>query len=204
MAQYGIGAIGTIISWFLMAHFGRRTLYLAGLSFQFLVLLITGFLGLAPSSNTVVPWVVACMMIAYTFVYDMTVGPVCYALVPEIPAGRLRTRTVVLGRNLYNVINIIMNIIIPYMLNPSAWNWKAKAGFFYAGLCFLCGVWTFFRLPEPKGRTYAELDALFERGVPARKFKAAKVDIFNVQADISRRNSVVPEKSMTEAEHREE
>ena len=79
------------------------------------------------------------MMIAYTFVYDMTVGPVCYALVPEIPAGLLRTRTVVLGRNLYNIINIVMDIIILYMLNPSAWNCKAKASFFYAGLCFLCG-----------------------------------------------------------------
>ncbi|KAE8442521.1 hypothetical protein EG329_003236 [Mollisiaceae sp. DMI_Dod_QoI] len=194
MAQYGIGAIGTILSWFLMARFGRRTLYLGGLTFQFLVLLITGFLGLAPASNKTVPWVVACIMVAYTFVYDMTVGPVCYALVPEIPAGRLRTRIVVLGRNLYNIINIIMNIIIPYMLNPSAWNWKAKSGFFYAGLCFLCGVWTFFRLPEPKGRTYAELDALFDRGVSARKFKGTKVDIFDVEAEMIRRQSIGPEK----------
>lgn len=206
MGQYAIGAIGTIFSWFLMGRFGRRTLYLWGLTFQFLTLLIIGFLGLASPSNTTVPWVVASMMIVYTFVYDMTVGPVCYALVPEIPAGRLRTRTVVLGRNLYNMINIVMNIIIPYMLNPSAWNWKAKAGFFYAGLCFLCGVWTFFRLPEPKGRTYAELDALFEQGVPARKFKSAHVDIFNVEAEVTRRGSLGPEKpnaSATEVENRE-
>jgi SP family general alpha glucoside:H+ symporter-like MFS transporter len=201
MAQYGIGAIGTI--WFLMARFGRRTLYLAGLTFQFIVLLITGFLGLASSSNAAVPWVVACMMIAYTFVYDMTVGPVCYALVPEIPSGRLRTRTVVLGRNLYNIINIIMNIIIPYMLNPTAWNWKAKAGFFYAGLCFLCGVWAFFRLPEPKGRTYAELDQLFERGVPARKFKSTSVEVFNTHITLGHDNNVVSEKEheATRIEH---
>ena len=117
-------------------------------------------------------------MVIYTFVYEMTVGPVCYALVPEIPAGRLRTRTVVLGRNLYNVINIVVNIIIPYMLNPSAWNWKAKAGFFYAGLCLCCIVWTYFRLPETKGRTYAEIDALFAQGTPAWKFKGASVELF--------------------------
>jgi MFS transporter, SP family, general alpha glucoside:H+ symporter len=64
------------------------------------------------------------------------------------------------------------------MLNPSAWGWGAKAGFFWAGSCFLCFVWTFFRLPEPKGRTYGELDVLFERGVPARKFKSTVVDPF--------------------------
>jgi MFS transporter, SP family, general alpha glucoside:H+ symporter len=191
MAQYGLGAIGTILSWFLMGHFGRRTLYLSGLTVQFLVVLITGFLGLAPSSNIPVPWVIVTMMIVYTFVYDMTVGPVCYALVPEIPSGRLRTRTVVLGRNLYNVIAIVMNIITPNMLNPTAGNWKAKAGFFYAGLCLLCLVWTFFRLPEPKGRTYTELDVLFENHVPARKFKTTPVDIFNVEIDVSRRASEV-------------
>lgn len=191
MAQYTLGAIGTMVSWLLMGRFGRRTLYITGLTCQFAVLFTTGCLGLVPAGNKAAPWAVASMMILYTGVYDMTVGPVCYALVPEIPSGRLRTRTVVLGRNLYNVINIIMNIIIPYMLNPSAWNWKAKAGYFYAGLCFLCLIWTFFRLPETKARSYAELDTLFENNVPARKFRTTEVDVFRVRTDVSRRGSAV-------------
>lgn len=33
-------------------------------------------------------------------------------------------------------------------------------------------------MPEPTGRTFAELDMLFEQGVSARKFAAAKVDAF--------------------------
>jgi SP family general alpha glucoside:H+ symporter-like MFS transporter len=36
-------------------------------------------------------------------------------------------------------------------------------------------IWTYFRLPEPKGRTYGELDILFERKVAARKFKGTDV-----------------------------
>jgi SP family general alpha glucoside:H+ symporter-like MFS transporter len=64
------------------------------------------------------------------------------------------------------------------MLNPTAWNWKAKSGFFWAGLCFLCAVWTYFRLPEPKGRTYGELDILFENKISARKFKSTAVESF--------------------------
>ena len=31
-------------------------------------------------------------------------------------------------------------------------------------------------LPEPKGRSYGELDILFARKVPARKFKGTEVD----------------------------
>lgn len=66
------------------------------------------------------------------------------------------------------------------MLNPTAWNWKAKAGFFWSGTASLCLIWAFFRLPEPKGRSYAELDLLFEQKVSARKFKGAVVDPFRV------------------------
>lgn len=35
-----------------------------------------------------------------------------------------------------------------------------------------------FRLPEPKGRTYGEMDVLFERGISAREFKDTKLNIF--------------------------
>jgi SP family general alpha glucoside:H+ symporter-like MFS transporter len=66
------------------------------------------------------------------------------------------------------------------MLNPGAWNWGAKSGLFYAGTCFCCFIWAFFRLPEPKGRTYGELDILFEKRIPARKFKSTIVDSFHV------------------------
>ena len=38
-------------------------------------------------------------------------------------------------------------------------------------------IWTYFRLPECKGRTYRELDILFERRVPAKKFVATQVDM---------------------------
>lgn len=39
-------------------------------------------------------------------------------------------------------------------------------------------VYTYFRVPEPTGKTFAELDILFERGVSARKFKQTQVDAF--------------------------
>jgi len=39
-------------------------------------------------------------------------------------------------------------------------------------------VWVYFRLPEPRGRTYGELDMLFEQRVSARKFAETKVDPF--------------------------
>lgn len=152
MALYAVAIIGVFASWFFMTHWGRRTLYLSGLVSMCIILLIIGLVAVDDKSTNS-GWVIGSLLLAYTLLYDITVGTVAFSIVAEIPSCRLRTKTIVLGRNLYNVIGIINGVITPYMLNPSTWNWKGKAGFFWAGSCFLCLVWTYFRLPEPKGRT---------------------------------------------------
>ncbi|KFX98677.1 hypothetical protein O988_04261 [Pseudogymnoascus sp. VKM F-3808] len=178
MGQYAIGAFGTIGSWLLLSYFGRRTLYIAGLSSLFILLLIIGCTGLAPGSNAGAHWASGSMLLVFALIYNLTIGPVCYSIVSEISSLRLRAKTIVLARNVYNVFGIVNGVITPYMLNPIAWNWKAKTGFFWAGMCLLCLVWAVFRLPEPMGRTYAELDALFKQKISARKFATTEVDIF--------------------------
>ena len=64
------------------------------------------------------------------------------------------------------------------MLNPTSWHWGAKAGFFWAASGTMCAIWTYFRLPEPKGRSYAEMDILFEARISARKFGETSVESF--------------------------
>ena len=161
----------------MMTWFGRRTIYLGGTIVMMFLLLIIGFVSLAGTGNTKAQWVIGSMLLIFTFVYDSTVGPVCYSLVAELSSTRLRTKSVVMARSVYNIGSIISNIITPRMLAIDGWNWGAKSGFFFAGTTFLCAVWIYFRLPEPKGRTYGDLDILFERGVPARQFASAIVEV---------------------------
>jgi hypothetical protein len=52
--------------------------------------------------------------------------------------------------------------------------WGVKTAYFFVATSFLGGIAIFFIMPETKGRTYAELDELFERKVSARKFAATK------------------------------
>jgi SP family general alpha glucoside:H+ symporter-like MFS transporter len=183
ISLYGVAMIGVVISWFALTYLGRRTIYLTGLSTMFVVLMTIGFVSLAPTTTKAPSFATGSLLLLFTLCYDITVGTVAYSIVAEIPSGRLRTKTIVLARNLYNVMGTINGVITPFMLNPSAWNWKGKAGFFWAGLCFLCLTWTYFRLPEPRGRTYGELDILFEQRVSARKFKTAVVDPFSTEYD---------------------
>lgn len=120
LGQYALGALGTISSWFLMARFGRRSLYIYGQVLMLCLLLIIGFTALAPRSNTGAQWAIGSMLLIFTFIYDATIGPVCYSLVAEMSSTRLRNKSIVLARNLYNISGIVVNILTPRMLNPTA------------------------------------------------------------------------------------
>jgi SP family general alpha glucoside:H+ symporter-like MFS transporter len=187
VGQYAINMAGVFGAWFLMSlGIGRRSLYLFGLCGLCTMLFIMGFLGLVPASHRQQgSMATGSMMIAWSLFYQLSVGTVCYSLVAELSTRRLQIKTVVLGRNLYNAVGIVCAVLTPYMLNPGAWNWGNYAGFLWAGICFLCIVYTYFRVPEPRGRSFAELDLLFERGVDARKFASTKVDVFGENVEIN-------------------
>jgi SP family general alpha glucoside:H+ symporter-like MFS transporter len=194
-----------------MAHFGRRTLYLSGQATTFVFVLLIGILACMPQGQnfvagrsaavgnpsqvinthpTALNWSIAALLLAFTLAYDATLGPICYSLVSEIPSTRLRSKTIVLARNCYNISGIITNVITPRMLNPTAWGWGAKAGFFWAGTSVLGILWSWWRLPEPKGRTFGELDELFERKVPARQFKNTDFRIGGVHTTEGEKSTV--------------
>ncbi|CZT07846.1 probable MFS alpha-glucoside transporter [Rhynchosporium graminicola] len=185
LGQYGINMIGVFGAWFLMSWgIGRRSLYLYGLCGLCTMLFIMGFLGLVPESHRKESSLATgSIMLIWALFYQLSVGTVCYSLVAELSTRRLQIKTVVLGRNLYNIVGIICSVLTPYMLNPGEWDWGNYAGFFWAAICFCCIVYTYFRLPEPMGRSFAELDLLFERGVSARKFKTTSVDVFAEEVD---------------------
>lgn len=185
MGQYGINMIAVFGAWLLMAlGIGRRTLYLFGLCGLCVMLMVMGFLGLVPSAHREqASMATGSMMIVWALFYQLSVGTVAYSLVSELSTRRLQIKTVVLGRSLYNVAAIICNVLTPYMLNPTAWDWQNYAGFFWGGLCFCCIVYTYFRVPEPRGRTFAELDLLFERRVSARQFSKTHVDVFEAEVE---------------------
>lgn len=76
VGQYAMAFTGTVASWFLMPHCGRRTLYLWGQGVMFAGLIAIGCLGI-PKLSTSTGWAIGALMLIETFVYDITVGPVC-------------------------------------------------------------------------------------------------------------------------------
>ncbi|KAJ5144322.1 maltose permease [Penicillium atrosanguineum] len=175
IGQNALGFLCGILAYFIVWRIGRRNLVLIGLSGMLICLVIIGGLGV-PATTQSLAWVTGGLMYAYVVVNSLSVGPIAGTIVSEIPSVRLRIKTVCLARNAYNVTSIINNILTSYQINETAWNWRGMAGFFWAGSCLLI-IWAWFRLPESRDRSLAELDALFEAGTPARAFAKTSIKI---------------------------
>jgi SP family general alpha glucoside:H+ symporter-like MFS transporter len=175
----GLACVGTVASGYLMRVCGRRTLYLWGLGALTATLAAVGVISAAAAADSQgANYAQAGLMLLWLLVYYLTVGPICYAVISETSATRLRTKSVSLSRIAYYIAQIVCNIVNPYMLNPTAGNWRGKTAFFWGGCALVFFVWSWFRLPETKGKTFEELDILFARGVRARDFAKYRVDAY--------------------------
>ncbi|GAB7354889.1 hypothetical protein MBLNU459_g5527t1 [Dothideomycetes sp. NU459] len=164
-----LGFVGTCLSWPLMLRFGRRSIYNSGMVFMTIVLFIIGFLDLGSHKSGAV-WAQATLMDIWTFSYQMTVGPICFVLISEVSSTRLRGRTIAFATAIQALFSIVFTVAMPYMLSSDAANWRGKAGFLFGVISAVCLIWCWIRLPETRGRTFQEIDILFDKKIPARKF----------------------------------
>ncbi|KKY39786.1 putative maltose permease mal31 [Diaporthe ampelina] len=175
--SYSLGLVGTaiafcgvIVSWLYISKWGRRSIWLCGFYGLLCCLWLIGILACIKPQTHALGLAQSVLCIVWLGVYSMSVGPIVYTIVAEIGSTRLRTQTVVLGRSAYYVANIIGGVLQPYFMSPTAWNAQGKTAFFWGSLSLLTTIWGFFRLPETKDRTFEEMDIMFQRKVPSRKF----------------------------------
>ncbi|KAF2662532.1 MFS sugar transporter-like protein [Lophiostoma macrostomum CBS 122681] len=173
MGFLAVGWVSTVFSWFLMQRYGRRPLYNLGLLIMTIIMFIVGILDCVPGKGPL--WGKSALLLVWNFTFDWSVGPVAYAVFCEVSATRVRSKTIAVATAVQAVVGIIMTVAIPYLIAPDKADLGGKLGFFFGGLSIPCLVWCYFRLPEMKGRTYEELDIMFERNVPTREFGKYKI-----------------------------
>ena len=102
-----LGLFANILSWFLTAYFGRRTIYLCGTAFNVCCLMA---LGVAASvhQNSQSNYAQACLGVIISFVYALAMGPTSYTIIAETSSVRLRALSTGLGRAAYYVAEIPM------------------------------------------------------------------------------------------------
>jgi len=193
LVSYSIQICACLVTWFIMRRFGRRPIYILGLGITVLIQLAIGGLGV-PEPSPVYAWGTGGVCWFFNIVFNLTRGPLTYCIITDAPSTRLRSKTVVFARAIFLVTAVFMVVLTNYQINAANWNCESRhcilmtetdgigrgrAGFFWAGSALLCTLWAYFRLPETKDRSPAQLDKLFMQKVPARKFKQTVVDVFD-------------------------
>jgi SP family sugar:H+ symporter-like MFS transporter len=112
------------------------------------------------------------LSIVYTWVYGVGQGPVLWALSTEIPSQRLRPQTVGTASGVNFFFGWLTAFFTPYFINPDQLNWGPKYGYIWGGSNLALAAWAYFLVPETKDRSLEQLDELFEKRVPARKFSS--------------------------------
>jgi SP family general alpha glucoside:H+ symporter-like MFS transporter len=177
LGNNAIGLFAGFCSYVAVSLAGRRTIYLTSLFALMILMFVIGGLDCAPTydENASFSWAQASLLDVYTFIYQMTTGPMTFVVLSEVSATKLRSRTIAVATASQALISIAVTIAVPYMFNPENGNMRGKIGFVFGGLAFLCLTWSYFRLPETKGRTFRELDIMFERKVATRQFRSYNI-----------------------------
>jgi SP family general alpha glucoside:H+ symporter-like MFS transporter len=168
--------IFVMLSWILTTYFGRRSIYLWGSAVNTFLLIC---LGIAASVGKSTPSSLAQASLGLIVSVLFTLGPApaSWVIIGETSAIRLRPLTTGMGRASYYIIEIPCIFLASYMLNPTGGNLGGKCGYVWGATGLLCLITAYFFLPEMKGRSYREIDILFKRKVPARKWKEVELDV---------------------------
>jgi MFS family permease len=165
-----LGLIANCVSVWLMARVGRRPLVIVTLLISAALWLSMGIANCFKVTPAVTWWTAASMMITIV-VAGVGVWPASFAIAAETSSLQLRARTQGLGWCVGALTSAVAGLVLPYVFNPDEGNLRGKTGFTYVASCLVGAAAAWWLVPEMKGRSVAEIDRMFELGLPARQFK---------------------------------
>lgn len=161
------GVVGTMMSWLIINRVGRRRIFLLGMTVLTAINLLIGILSFVHTSAS--SWAQASLTVVWAFFYQVSIGAVAFVLLGETSTINLRAKTTALATATQSVFGIVMNIAVPYMVNPDEGDLKGRVGFIFGGLGAIATIVCFFYVPDLKGRTFEEIDVMFSNRVSPRK-----------------------------------
>lgn len=161
------GVVGTVISWTIVNHLGRRLIFNSGMAILSTINILIGILDVVPTSGA--SWTQAALTVVWAFFYQVSIGAVAFVLLGETSSPSLRAKTAATATATQSVFGIAMNIAIPYMVNPDEGNMRGKVGFVFGGLGAVATLLCFLFIPDLKDRTFEEINVMFENRVQPRK-----------------------------------
>ncbi|KAH6699315.1 maltose permease MAL61 [Verticillium dahliae] len=124
---------------------------------------------------TLISWFIGVALVMAACCSNLGTGTAYPIVAAEIPATRLRAKTLGSGFAVNAFMMWAFKFVVPYMFNADQGNLGGTIGPVFAGFCVVGFVDSFFEIPETKDITYSRINALFQTRTPARGFRAMAV-----------------------------
>lgn len=119
-------------------------------------------------------------LVMLSFGFSLGYAPLTNVVMTEVVSLRLRDVSVRTAGMARVVSNFVVGFSLPYEIDSIG----LKLGFIYAGFCFVAFFFTYFCVPECKGKSLEVIEHMFQQGVPSRKFRSWKGDVPNLTEEI--------------------
>ncbi|KAL2788061.1 general substrate transporter [Aspergillus keveii] len=161
---------GTIVAPFVIDRAGRRPTAFVGMTILLLIDITAGGLAFKTSNKDFVMGIAAL-----GFIFNFFWGAGFYslsALMPsEIATPKLRNHTMAYTIACAQTSAVITTFAVPQLTSADAANLGAKTYLVFAG-CMVCVlIFVYFCMPETKGRTFAEIDEMYDAKIPMWKWR---------------------------------
>ncbi|CAI7593448.1 unnamed protein product [Penicillium pancosmium] len=159
---YGIvNCLSTLPALFLIDKFGRRALLMAGAAGTCISLVIVGGILGAYGANLMSHKSAGWAGIAFIYIYDInfsySFGPIGWVLPSEIFNLSIRSKAISITTSATWMCNFIIGLVTPDMLDTITWG----TYIFFAAFALIAFIFTFFCIPETRGKTLEDMDLIF-------------------------------------------
>ncbi|KXG46091.1 Major facilitator superfamily domain, general substrate transporter [Penicillium griseofulvum] len=159
---YGIvNCLSTLPALIFIDKVGRRPLLMAGAAGTCISLVIVGGIlggfGSSLVSNKAAGWVGIAFIYIYDINFSYSFAPIGWVLPSEIFNLSIRSKAISITTSATWMCNFIIGLVTPDMLESITYG----TYIFFAAFCLLAFAFTFFCIPETRGKTLEDMDLIF-------------------------------------------
>ncbi len=159
LATAGVGVVNvvmTVVALRLIDRLGRRILLLVGLVGMFLALAVLGLAFALPRLSSGLSVIAVASLMVYVGAFAIGLGPIFWLLIAEIYPLRMRGRAMSVATTLNWGSNLLVALTFLTLVQALG---SAATFWLYALLTVGAWVFTYFLVPETKGRTLEQIQA---------------------------------------------
>jgi len=169
LATAGLGAVNvlaTILALWLVDKIGRRPLLLTGLVPMIVSLGVLSAMLSFSSPSQMTHWLSVVCLSEFVVFYAISLGLLPYVIMSEVFPAKVRG----MGMGLATATGWGINCLVTLFFLPAAeWVGQGTVFGFFAAICAVSFVFSYFLVPETKGRTLEHIERNLYAGRPIRE-----------------------------------